>query len=857
MSLQTPIIIRSGKATTGFDSSAAEWEINASGWMDQLRTVVPAGRFRANLKGFSLNRYTPLASSDFDDIGVYQQPHMYIREIVYTSGTAFNEYAYYDTVEDLRQAALDVIQAQTDWQCSYSLSDSGDLVFLSDSGDLVFTPNDSTTYPYSSVRMAGVVPWILGWGNVFEDQIQEISDDVTSTFQLFTRDRGQEDAEDQYIWDSTTNSVTRGTSEGNPNIRYWIFLTNTEDSNIYDLRLSPLSTGVEFPSGSGEKWIANFFTANTAKNPCRAKYFYQWDYNGYTKAWVDTRHWVIPYDEAGTTRKLNLTFDSNVGLISSGQFLSIGRPGNNREFIGDVTGTSGSVGGAQSIEFNFTDSDGTLHPDSINSGRYNLFWATALEERDPYKVRDAGRPNTQKPSDIIKTLLGWRSASALDEIAPRRRVTTVRHLFGEDNNKDRTLVDWDAFDQYAEASSVEKAYYTLDLDDESLDLTIYEIWWNLCITLGIRMCYEYRESERAKVLTFRPFGGESASQIASQNKFVEQSELRVDETPRGTIGGHWLYSAVKPEIYDENGSQVPIEVNVKQGANTAPVYEYEDIMTVLEAPANAGDIPQNFINNLYEYAQKWAQPTWTQNLAATFSPYAILSVGAGCIYSAEWLLDRFTGAVGVTNRVGDLISLEEVWGRSGCQMSLDVQITQRLRKGWTPSVDINAVDISFLTDTLTILPGGFNTNPAFNVYSEPVNLVDQAYFGCWAWNKGTNAIEKRNCGCGDYRIVIFENETSTLTDSGASRNVWYGDFAQPTSTNLSAGTGTIVLDDATNFSTVLAALVSSAGSFGVDFIDSDDSGLQSCQSDFYGYLGDSSGKVDLTGGEVIRAIEWD
>jgi hypothetical protein len=827
MSLQTPIIIRSGKATTGFDSSAAEWEINASGWMDQLRTVVPAGRFRANLKGFSLNRYTPLASSDFDALGIYQQPHIFLREIVYSSFTTFKiiehdiwipqsdgtalaagEYAYYDTIEDLRQAALTEIQSQSNLQCSYSLSGSG---------NLVFTPNDSTTYPYSSVRMAGVVPWFLGWGNIDESKAEETAEDIVSTFPIFTRDRGQSDATDVYLWDSTANSVTRGAEEGNPTIDTWLFLENTEDGTTYDLTLSPLAGGVEYPAASGAFWGCNFGTVATAPNPCESKYFYQWDYNGYTKAWVDSRHWVIPYDEAGTTRKLNLTFDSNVGLISSGQFLSIGRPGNNREFIGDVTGTSGSVGGAQSIELDFTDSDGTLHTDSIGRaegpgwgppGRtYNLFWATALEERDPYKVRDAGRPNTQKPSDIIKTLLGWRSASALDEIAPRRRVTTVRHLFGEDNNKDRTLVDWDAFDQYADGSSVEKAFYTLDLDDESLDLTIYEIWWNLCITLGIRMCYEYRESERAKVLTFRPFGGESASQIAAQNKFVEQAELRIDETPRGTIGGHWLYSAVKPEIYDENGSQVPIEVNVKQGANTAPVYDYKDIMTVLEAPDNAGDIPQNFINNLYEYAQKWAQPTWTQNLAATFSPYAVLSVGAGCIYSAEWLLDRFTGAVGVTNRVGDLISLEEVWGRSGCQMSLDVQITQRLRKGWTPSIDVLADDVSQASTTLTIANGGFETDYTANVYSDPnLPLVDQAYFGCWAWNKGTNAVEKRNCGCGDYRIVIFENETSTLTDSGGSRNVWYGDFAQPTSTTLGNGSGTIELDDATNFATVLTAL---------------------------------------------------
>lgn len=864
-SLQVPILARSGKVASGFTESSNSWTVSVNGWTDQLREKIPTGKLEAHLKGFSFNKYTPLAGSVFDINGVYQAPHIYLREfsVDYPGETntleerdiwlddggsplASGDYLYYDTIEELREAALTSIKNQTGLNCSYSLDESGDLVFEQKGASI-----DLTT-----VKLAGVVPWVLGWGYVNERQEEEVETDCKRRAPKWAWDRGLRKDVDIYAWTDSDYAITNNVADPNPKVKWWLHLRNIASETFKDVRIERVtaSSGSEYPSGSGKYWKADDAQIDVVKNKSKCAYFYQYDYNAYNSAYISEKYWVVPYDPTKSDRFLNLTYDSNLAYTEIGSGLSVGIPGKKKRFKGILTDKDEDLGSDQSIELKFIDNEGNVFLGSIGRTgggaawgpmrtQPSLYWCPKVLESDPYIITDNSKPTTDTPSDIFKTLLGLQTGG-LDDIGWRHRVTTIVDLFGPDSNKDRELIDWDSFDRLANGTNIEVDHFTINLKDDDIDLTVFDLLWNVCITLGIKICYEYQESQRAKVLTFKPFKGESVAQISAQTKYVNEINIDAEQTPSGTGDGEWLYSAVKPEIYDEDGAKVPITVNQKNGSTDAPIYEYKDIITILKKQKNPGDVPVDFLNNLYEYTVAWSQPTWTQNLSCNIGPLARLSVGAGCLYSGSFLLDRFTGKRGVIEQPGDLISMTETFSRSGSSIELGVQINAGDRKGISPSVDVDASDVSLVGSVFTVASGGMETDYTDNIYSSPaIPLVDQAYFGCWSYNKGTGGVEQRDCGCGDYKVVIAEGESETLINTGPNRNVWYGKFSQPTATTLSAGTAQITLDSTVNFATKLAALKSSGGYFEIDFAESHDPDIQPCQLSQYGNLGDVNGVI--------------
>lgn len=891
-SLQTPILLRSGKAQSGVSEQNNTWSVSVGGWVEQLKAPVVSGKASAALKGFSFNRYDPPSGEVFNEQGVYQSPHMSIRIEGLDSGgangvieeydvwlddsgstLAAGDFLYFDTIDELRDSAFTAIQND----CTTTLIQFS----IDSSGDLVYDKIGATTYDYYSVTFRGPVAFVLGWGFIAAEIEDEMIKQSKSNIPKWCMDRGCINAPETVgtataveviTWEPAYDNITNGGDQINVFNRWVTHIRYVNSDKIIRSEwYSDISAGlygIQYPAASGKYWAYDFSELEIVKCPTKCKYFYQNDYNALNVTFNFDAYFKIPQNAAKTNRQLNLTFDSDVALFESGQTLSFGKPGELRHYTGQITGVSGTTGGAQHLELDYYYEPTLLISDSIGKLEgppwgatlwVHLFWCQDIEDEDPHPISDSGKPVTDKPSSIFKTMLGDRSSDAIDQIGERRRITTITDLFGADDNSERELVDWDKFDELAEASEVEVAYYSLNINDEELDETVYDLMWAVCISLGIRICYEYQESQRARVLTFRPFGTESIAEMSAQGKFVNERDLAYGQYPGGIVGGEWLYSAIKPEIYDEDGAQVPIKVQQKNGDNNAPIYEYKDLVTVLKKQESASDIPQEFLNKLYRYATTWGQENWTQKLSCNIGPYSVLSVGSGCLYSGSFLLDRFTGQRGVTERPGDLVSMTETLSRSGAKLELDVQIDADSRKGWAPSVDVDANDCSYTpaTKTITIAAGGFVTSASANTYQDPsLQLVDQAYFGCWSYNKGLGAIEKLNCGCGNYQIVIAEGNTSTLDDTGASRNVWHGTFTQPTAARLSNGSGKIILDDDTNFSTKLAAIQAASGYFEIDFDDSDHANMQSCQLLKYGFLGDSNGKIDLSGGSEERSIEW-
>lgn len=871
MTLQTPILLRSGKIQTEFSERVNKWSVSIGGWTDQFKERIPAEKFSANLVGYNFSRNTVIGTTVFDKAGIYQAPHLYLREIsIYTNATfeviehdlwlcSEGGYFYCDTIDELRSTALSLLNSASGVNCTYSLDEDG---------DLIFEQKDTSSFPRTSVQICGPIAFALGWGYMQKAKEENfIAQHIDNSASLAMVNRAvQGDNAFQY-WDTMTRSVNNQTIGGMNLAHPYVMRvaekgnTNVLEGVCYEVPTGASYSGTEYPTGSGYYWTVDTTPIELVKNPSQCVYLYMQDMSEYEVQEVPNCYWKIPFNTAETVRALHIARDNDTTFFPTGQSLSIGKPGNKRFFTCDCDSLTGSTGASQYFTADFVDDSSVTKSDSIGRNNYSffsvgpmpmtLYWCGFLREDDPYLITDGANPHSKTASKIFKTLLGIRTG-ALSSIGDRRKITTVKDLFGDDENSDRELIDWDAFDECSNAAGSDVALFSLNLNGDEKEYMFYDLLLATCTTLGIKMCYEYRESQRAKVLTFKPFVGESAAIIAAQNKFVEESHLIADDTPSGTVGGQWLYSGVAPSIKNAKGEDVNISVVQRQGVTSAKMYEYTDHITKL----NANGTPTDFVNRLYDYVMEWSQPSWTQELACTIAPFALLSVGSGCLYSGSFILDRFTGARGVTNRVGDLISMRETWGSNGARLDLEVRITGRPRKGIAPSADIDASKVSIAGSTVTIAAGGFVDDYTDNVYQSPnIPLTDLAYFGCWMYNKGTDALEQRSCGCGNYAIVIFPNDVSTLIDSGVDQNVWHGRITQPTAANLTNGTGTITLDSTTNFSAWITTLTASGGTFGIDFELSSDADLQPCQLDYYGWLGDSSGEITLAGG-TDRAIEW-
>jgi hypothetical protein len=188
------------------------------------------------------------------------------------------------------------------------------------------------------------------------------------------------------------------------------------------------------------------------------------------------------------------------------------------------------------------------------------------------------------------------------------------------------------------------------------------------------------------------------------------------------------------------------------------------------------------------------------------------------------------------------------------RISLNVR-TGREQPGIAPSLIVENGDISFAASTLTIT--GLETDATASVFQDPNGgLTDLAGFGCIDYLPGSDEVTLRTCTCTAYRVWVVERATGTHTNQGSARNVWAGVLqGHSTSTvtvdDITNGRCRIVLDDNTNFATVLAT----SADFVVIYGDRNDSGIQDCQL-IYGFLGDEDSLVQDSGATNHRAISW-
>ncbi len=881
--------MRSGKVQNNASTSdgGSTWRIGADGFTKALRDKVPGAKFEAHLSGYAFGRYTPTQGADdlFNDAWYFQAPHLHVREIVVSEAggdyshtvndndywlCAEGGYAFHSNINLLWEAVMALLEAdQATLNCAYTRVGN----------DLVFEVKDQVTNDqpgFAAVQVAGVVPWILGMGyfhNFGGINAEYVAAQCNSATPFWAKPRNYEWAQQ-----SDGGQDTPWGSQIPPTPPQWLYLRNVDDEEASAVmgQYNNFGNVVETPP-------TRKLLDGTIKNESECAYYYDWDYDAYTTTQASNPTFAAVINNVTETdRELHLTYSSNVGNLEVGNVLTFGDPeapsenlfGDEtavpRAFLqGEITAISGTTGSDQTLEFEFNHPDGTVYSDSLGRpdggilGSVNyvqpLYWCPNYREEDLYKVTDPyGGNSPDTPSDIFKTLLGIRTG-ALGTISDRRKVTTIKHLFGANNNTDRTLVDWDEFDQHVGGSSVRSdvAHYELKLDDGK-SVSILDALNAVCITHGVQMTYGYRESQRAKVLGFKPFKGESVADISNNGKVVASGDIE-PKAPTAQVGGTWLYSAVVPTLKDANGSEIPINARPRVGNSSAPTYSYTDNVTIMKVPIDGNETPMNLANNLYDYITKWATPHFMQSIPCAIAPAAVLEVGAGCLYSSDFILDRDTGARGISDRAGDLSELSETWGATGNNLGLKVQVNNRSRLGLAPSMQVDSNNVTLDSSDMkidTLITDGDN-----NIYNGKF-MPEPAWFSCIRYNKGKNALELKPCSCGDFGVVVFEEDTSTLTDVGGSRNVWYGSYNQATLAEIVAGTATITLESTTNFATVLTALQTANGFFGVDFIDttnavSKSKPLRDCQRNLYGFLGtDTAGTVDFGSGDVRRAIEW-
>jgi hypothetical protein len=188
--------------------------------------------------------------------------------------------------------------------------------------------------------------------------------------------------------------------------------------------------------------------------------------------------------------------------------------------------------------------------------------------------------------------------------------------------------------------------------------------------------------------------------------------------------------------------------------------------------------------------------------------------------------------------------------------------TSRQQLGLSSSLLIDNANIDALvTNTVKIGTGAstpLSTDPTNNEFADKTGgLTDLAKFGCIDYDDITAELKQRDTTCGPFRVWLLERNNESLTNIGASRNVWSGEVRGSGTNNellvadVQAGTCEIELDDSTNFATVEAT----GADFVVIFADRNDANLTPCQEN-YGWIGDSDGLVQDSTAQNHRAITF-
>jgi hypothetical protein len=587
----------------------------------------------------------------------YNQVDIDLDTTVGTTGLA--DYARYDTIEDLREAALVAIQAAST-NAAYDID-----------GDELVTTTDNYW-----ITMQGPIPFILGWGYIANDHVgsylqQLLSAANPSCFGII-KPNSIDLASETEVWSQIAEEYQISTSSE---------VLEVHIQYVNDVR--------------GNTWL------NYVKNRCTAAYYYQFDLStvrgpqdllSVTAAFESEQSKIVPNVIASNSTAQQRFYYSNVGEVpvAVGDKIGFGAP------ISDLYQRTGEVsaastdGGVAYIELTDDEMLGMpwalYWPNGLQQElQTNTGWIQALDNAleytgglshvktgearyeglpgsvsglvasmnmvDPFELTDVSVVSADSPVDIFKNLLGDPDATDVG-IPDTFKKTDIRDLFSRGEYNSLKLINWPALQAIIDEDVLPGVRYTFKVDhtdagstgDTNKTIDLLSMIQGVCITHGARMVWVWDESKRAHKIDFIREGGQSKAEALNNARKVKEGDT-LPRTVSGTLGGDWYYTRIRADYKRVDGGSEKFNIKQIDGRIQHTLKDktlsINDNVTVL--PRGTSDARNRLIERFSEYMQQWGRVQYQHTIQTKLTPFANIMVGGSMVFNAKPILDRTTG----------------------------------------------------------------------------------------------------------------------------------------------------------------------------------------------------------------------
>jgi hypothetical protein len=880
-----PFMLRTGRVQAGTNSDGSgTWTVNVSGMTDFLKIKTTGKRFTGHLAKYKFN------SNDSDGYynsgsgrGFDHAHHMYVVESASTGDgytvasvdlATTSGYVTYDTQEEIQSAVITALDAARG-------AGSINGVYRWYNGDLVL--ESGTTF----AAIGGIIPWIIGIGYVHWRDLEKYCESIFNTagnpeFRPFREDGNYRLHPVNYLNDPAASA------------------------NIWRNFGGDLLPAYIRPSDETPSLVWEVGTEKLVRNKCTSPYFVQYDLSDSISDEIP--HQFPPVSAATSTRRVYMDADEE-GMIEVGGKIAFGAPFNDsQQRWGTVAAYTRGNGffdlstnpDAGQVEYMpwgmawplglqdalqndpayieaFNDVANAASVPVLTGGRAGVRGSGTVimdDSRvfgtaqyvvsdyfmdDPFAMTDVTTIRASSPVSILKDLFGDKDVTSVG-LSDTIKQTDTNDIVNRGQYNHRQIFDWDALQAVIDASGLSGCVYTLKVRDEEssqaafdeLDVDLIQAANSLALTHGGRMVFGWNETHRCPQISFERDGVDSLAGAIINGRIIESGEMLENTPATGEEGGEWHYAIINCEYGRQDGGKHTFNTKNREGrirhTTKDKALQFSDTMTLL--PISNEGTTERLVQRFASYAQRWSTVQYVHEFPAQLSALRRVEVGKSILFESEASLDRPDGVRNNGQQMGEVRRLEIMLG--GERPSISVGIT-------TEDIDKLAIGPSmYLSSPVAgvgnrYLKAGLSDDPANNNFGDPLGgLPDLAYFGCVDYIDGS--IVARDCSCTDYAVTIFERTNSALYFDAAylyaSQNVFRATI-EVDPTDLT-GLAFTIAGNKTAFDTVNAA----NGEWVIQFSHRADANLQTCQTRWYGWLGQpaNGARVTDSGGTKHPAI---
>lgn len=857
-----PFFVRSGKikanATTGTDGA---WSIQMGGVTEQFKFAADNSRFSGTITGYNFCRnQSPYFGLD----RAFSSADISVREVfdsglsnvtsIQLENTAYNNAS---SVEDLRSKIVNALNDDATTDCIYSLDSSGDIIWAEPSGVLM-----NCVYVTGPAILAAGVGYV-GYNRLWP-WISMLTDPMNSNAAINEVGRSEPLWTRHLPYDTVQLADTLALCLRPADVEVWEFKTG--DYNTFEV------SGLV----RNEAYFEYFFAYDLGRNLSSAQ-------NSSNNERLTGRVAMvtpITYDPTKQSIPISATPGTEIAL-DEGDKISFGTWDDGWTIDGEVSSISGqdvdlvadTIYGMPSAMYwckslpTVIRSDSTYRSelqaalDMANRSASGIGVSTVddllalFDGGDPFAVSENTQVNVDSPTDILRQLIGDPDVDT--GLTSGIIQTGIKNIVQRgDVSNFVPFVDWDTLESLFDASKIIGTSFRFAAE-ESVDWS--SLLYGFCITHGIEMTWEYTELYRCWWISFKKFNDGNLVSATQRGNVITESDIS-ENGVRGMVGGSWYYTGIKCAYRTTGGDKVNADYSLSDGrighTLSGKELQFSDDLTFI--PAQYGDYTEALeqIENLH-YAtmlQAFSQVTYKQSVALNMTKAS--RVGVGLWSAIEWdaLLLRDIGKRGAGKVVGEVASIST--NLSTMKQDIEIIATAGDAKGIGPALGLDYSAASPPTtsgDTVTFQAVDTDSTEFANGKN---GQSDLSMFGCFDYVGGQLA--ERVCSCGGFRVTVFERNTEALyfddtyTDTG--QNVWRGTMQAldlgDISGNVSTGVSSIDIELDGNI-----AAFDTTADYIVIFADRADALLQQCQTELFGWLGDSNGQVEDSDGNTKAAIK--